>query len=73
MGIFALLDEESLLGKGTDKTLLNKFNAHLSSNPHFVTPDISKNPKARRDTFCVQHYAGIVCTVLSYSPFTVVG
>jgi myosin I len=39
IGIFALLDEETLLGKGTDATFLRKMYQNLRSNRHLEQPE----------------------------------
>jgi len=58
-GIIAYCDEEAIMPSATDKSLLNKLNANLSSHKHFT--NLTKESK-RSDTteFCVKHYAGDV-------------
>jgi len=49
-----LLDEESNFPKGTDLTLLEKFEKNHASHPNF------EKPKMVQGAFCVKHYAGRV-------------
>eukprot|EP01104_Vermistella_antarctica_P007042 TRINITY_DN1777_c0_g1_i1.p1 TRINITY_DN1777_c0_g1~~TRINITY_DN1777_c0_g1_i1.p1 ORF type:complete len:946 (+),score=249.72 TRINITY_DN1777_c0_g1_i1:407-3244(+) len=63
MGLFALLDEESLFPEGKDSSFLQKINTRCSTNKHFVKPDLKKNPGLPRDVFFIQHYAGEVTYV----------
>lgn len=37
-GIIAYLDEECLLGKGSDATFLEKLESNLKQNPYFERP-----------------------------------
>lgn len=55
MGILALLDEQCVFPKATDKTLVEKLIGNHSAHPKFVTPDM----KAKWD-FSIVHYAGRV-------------
>lgn len=49
-----MLDEESNFPKGTDLTLLEKFEKNHASHPNF------EKPKMVQGAFCVKHYAGRV-------------
>mmetsp|Transcript_3556 Transcript_3556/g.4065 ORF Transcript_3556/g.4065 Transcript_3556/m.4065 type:complete len:840 (-) Transcript_3556:107-2626(-) len=53
-GIFALMDDESIYPKGSDKTLFNKMKSNLRQR-EFVTP--ARGPESQ---FQIQHYAGLV-------------
>ncbi|VDM60142.1 unnamed protein product [Angiostrongylus costaricensis] len=55
MGLLALLDEQCLFPKATDKTLVEKLQKTHSNHPKFIVPDM----RARSD-FAVVHYAGRV-------------
>uniref|UniRef100_A0A158R4M4 Myosin motor domain-containing protein n=1 Tax=Syphacia muris TaxID=451379 RepID=A0A158R4M4_9BILA len=55
MGLLALLDEECVFPKATDKTLVEKFLANHSGHPKFISPDM----KSKSD-FGIVHYAGKV-------------
>lgn len=56
-GIIAFLDEECLLGKGSDSSLLEKLGVNLNSHPHFER--VRAKGKAS-DEFVIKHYAGDV-------------
>ncbi|OZC10443.1 myosin head [Onchocerca flexuosa] len=55
MGILALLDEQCLFPKATDKSLVEKLFVNHSKHPKFVIPEM----RAKSD-FAVIHYAGRV-------------
>ncbi|CAI4225395.1 unnamed protein product [Auanema sp. JU1783] len=55
MGILALIDEECLFPKATEKTLVNKLHKTHTPHPKFIVPDM----RAKSD-FAVVHYAGRV-------------
>lgn len=55
MGILALLDEQCLFPKATDKSLVEKLLVNHSKHPKFVVPEM----RAKSD-FAVIHYAGRV-------------
>uniref|UniRef100_A0A0N4ZTS6 Myosin heavy chain n=1 Tax=Parastrongyloides trichosuri TaxID=131310 RepID=A0A0N4ZTS6_PARTI len=55
MGVLALLDEECLFPKATDKTFVNKLIHNHDKHPKFLIPEM----KAKSD-FAVIHYAGRV-------------
>ncbi|XGW32496.1 hypothetical protein V3C99_017221 [Haemonchus contortus] len=55
MGLLALLDEQCLFPKATDKTLVEKLQKTHSKHPKFIVPDM----RAKSD-FAVVHYAGRV-------------
>uniref|UniRef100_A0A915BH58 Uncharacterized protein n=3 Tax=Parascaris univalens TaxID=6257 RepID=A0A915BH58_PARUN len=55
MGILALLDEQCLFPKATDKSLVEKLVVNQSKHPKFVVPEM----RAKSD-FAVIHYAGRV-------------
>ena len=52
-GIFPMIDEECVVPKGTDTTLLNKLQDTHRKNPFFGKP-----PKGTKSIFVVNHYAG---------------
>ncbi|XP_072113084.1 unconventional myosin-VIIa-like [Mobula birostris] len=55
MNIISLIDEESKLPKGTDRTMLNKLNNHHSNSRIYLPP------KSSHDTeFGIAHFAGVV-------------
>lgn len=56
-GILAYLDEECLLGQGTDSTFLDKLESNLKSHPHF---ERTKEKSKTHEQFVVKHYAGQV-------------
>ena len=56
-GVIAFLDEECLLGKGTDQSFLDKIEANLKSHAHFDRP---REKGKAADSFTVKHYAGDV-------------
>lgn len=55
MGILALLDEECLFPKATEKTLVEKLQKTHTHHPKFIVPEL----RAKSD-FAVVHYAGRV-------------
>jgi len=55
MGIFALLDEECLFPKSTDKSFVEKLVLHHESHPKFVVAEMRS-----KGDFAVRHYAGRV-------------
>ena len=55
MGILALLDEQCLFPKATDKSFVEKLFVNHSKHPKFVIPEM----RAKSD-FAVIHYAGRV-------------
>lgn len=55
MGILALLDEQCLFPKATDKSLVEKLLVNHAKHPKFVIPEM----RAKSD-FAVIHYAGRV-------------
>ena len=57
MGILALLDEEAIVPRGSDKAFHDKITQHLTRNPHFVPPGRLKTTDLQ---FGVKHYAGTV-------------
>ena len=58
MGIWAILEEESLFPKATDKSFEDKLKAqHLGKSPPFAKPQSQTDKDAH---FAVIHYAGIV-------------
>merc|ERR1712020_682556 len=58
MGIWAILEEESLFPKATDKSLEDKLKtAHLGKSPPFAKPQSKTDKNAH---FAIIHYAGIV-------------
>merc|ERR1712142_647409 len=57
MGLWAILEEESLFPKATDKTLEEKLKASLGKLPIFLKPQSKTDKNAH---FAISHYAGIV-------------
>merc|ERR1711973_337842 len=57
MGIWAILEEESLFPKATDKSFEEKLKASLGKLPVFLKPASKTDKNAH---FAVSHYAGIV-------------
>lgn len=58
MGILAILEEESLFPKATDKTFEEKLKAnHLGKSPNFTKPSTKFDKNAH---FSIVHYAGTV-------------
>ena len=57
IGVLALLDEECLFPKATDRTFVDKVVANLDNMPCFGKPGLGKN---RNGDFMIHHYAGTV-------------
>merc|ERR1719361_1792812 len=57
MGIWAILQEETLFPKATDKSFADKLQAGLGKLPNFVKPQSKTDPNAH---FACVHYAGTV-------------
>merc|ERR1711881_499476 len=57
MGVWAILEEESLFPKATDKTFEEKLKASLGKLPIFLKPQSKTDKNAH---FAISHYAGIV-------------
>merc|ERR1712168_164098 len=57
MGIWAVLEEESLFPKATDKSFEEKLKASLGKLPVFLKPQSKTDARAH---FAISHYAGIV-------------
>jgi len=58
MGVFSILEEESIVPKATDETFRDKlYERHGKTSKAFLKPKISKKGGAH---FSVKHYAGIV-------------
>jgi len=57
MGIWAILEEESLFPKATDKSFEEKLKASLGKLPVFLKPKSETDPDAH---FAISHYAGVV-------------
>merc|ERR1711990_1060836 len=57
MGIWAILEEETLFPKSTDKSFADKLQAGLGKLPNFLKPQSKTDPNAH---FACVHYAGIV-------------
>ena len=58
MGVWAIIEEESLFPKATDKTLEDKLKStHLGKTPSFVKPQSKTDKNAH---FAIVHYAGTV-------------
>merc|ERR1712055_814719 len=64
MGIWAILEEESLFPKATDKSFEEKLKASLGKLPVFLKPQSKTDKNAH---FAISHYAGIVsCNVTNW-------
>ncbi|XP_064079374.1 myosin heavy chain, muscle-like [Macrobrachium nipponense] len=60
LGLLAILEEESMFPKATDKTFQEKLNAnHLGKSPVFIKPKPPK-PGVPEGHFAIVHYAGTV-------------
>jgi myosin heavy subunit len=58
MGVFAILEEQSIVPKATDETFKQKlYETHEKKNPAFVKPKVGKKSVAH---FICKHYAGDV-------------
>merc|ERR1711962_1048398 len=57
MGIWAILEEESIFPKATDKSFEEKLKASLGKLPVFLKPQSKTDKNAH---FAISHYAGIV-------------
>jgi myosin heavy chain 6/7 len=57
MGIWAILEEESLFPKATDKSFEEKLKAALGKLPVFLKPQSKTDKNAH---FAISHYAGVV-------------
>ena len=57
MGLWAILEEESLFPKATDKSFEEKLKAALGKLPVFLKPQSKTDKNAH---FAISHYAGIV-------------
>ncbi|XP_072050806.1 LOW QUALITY PROTEIN: myosin-IIIb-like [Amphiura filiformis] len=55
IGIFALLDEESLFPQGSDHSYVEKLNRNFQSNHHYIKAKVSTS-----NNFSIDHYAGRV-------------
>lgn len=59
MGVFSILEEESIVPKATDDTFRDKlYSTHQKKSPAFSKPKVIKKGGA---DFLVAHYAGEVC------------
>eukprot|EP00042_Codosiga_hollandica_P039796 m.336479 g.336479 ORF g.336479 m.336479 type:complete len:957 (+) comp55698_c0_seq1:23-2893(+) len=56
-GILAVIDEEALFPKGTDKTMCEKLNTGFGNKPNY--PKFER-PKGNEEIFSIVHYAGRV-------------
>ncbi len=60
MGVFSILEEESMFPKATDATFADKLKTqHLGKSPCFVKPKPPK-PGQVEAHFAIAHYAGTV-------------
>merc|ERR1711971_154294 len=57
MGLWAILEEESLFPKATDKSFEEKLKTSLGKLPNFLKPQSKTDKNAH---FAISHYAGIV-------------
>lgn len=55
IGIMALLDEESIVPRGSDKSFVEKLTMKFDHDPHFI-----KSTHAKSSKFTIAHYAGHV-------------
>eukprot|EP00457_Paulinella_chromatophora_P001077 gb/GEZN01001079.1/.p1 GENE.gb/GEZN01001079.1/~~gb/GEZN01001079.1/.p1 ORF type:complete len:1074 (+),score=139.42 gb/GEZN01001079.1/:62-3283(+) len=61
MGIIKLLDEAGQVGAATSASVLEKFDKHLKTNPHYTSYEASgHNKEFKLGTFRIRHYAGDV-------------
>eukprot|EP01114_Cavostelium_apophysatum_P006700 TRINITY_DN1812_c0_g1_i1.p1 TRINITY_DN1812_c0_g1~~TRINITY_DN1812_c0_g1_i1.p1 ORF type:complete len:1611 (+),score=575.78 TRINITY_DN1812_c0_g1_i1:62-4894(+) len=65
-GLFAILDEESIMPKATDKSFCAKVHTKHATSSHLSIPSISKKTKQSRrlhkdEGFVLSHFAGQVC------------
>ncbi len=68
MGVFSILEEESMFPKATDQTFLEKLNNNLlSKSPCYIKPKPPKAGQAEAHFACV-HYAGtVIIETVSFS------
>ena len=60
MGVFSILEEESMFPKATEKSFTEKLNSnHLGKSPCFIKPKPPK-PGQKEAHFAIVHYAGTV-------------
>lgn len=60
MGVFSIMEEESMFPKATDKTFEDKLKTnHLGKSPNFQKPRPPK-PGQVESHFAIVHYAGTV-------------
>ena len=60
MGVFSILEEESIVPKATDETFRQKlYEKHEKTSPAFVKPKVGGKSKGNAH-FEVKHYAGVV-------------
>lgn len=65
MGVFSILEEESIVPKATDTTFKNKlYEQHEKTSAAFLKPKPGKKGAA---DFTVMHYAGLVST--NFKPY----
>ncbi len=65
MGIISMLDEECIVPKATDMTLVQKLtDQHLGKHPNFKKAPPPKGKQAEAH-FAVAHYAGLVMLIIS--------
>lgn len=65
MGVFSILEEESMFPKATDQTFLEKLrNNHLGKSQNFVKAKPPK-PGQTESHFAIVHYAGTVRAPIS--------
>ena len=60
MGVFSILEEESIVPKATDETFKQKlYERHEKTSPAFMKPKVGGKSKGNAH-FEVKHYAGVV-------------
>lgn len=69
MGVFSILEEESIVPKATDETFRQKlYERHEKNSPAFAKPRVGGKAKGNAH-FEVLHYAGVVSSIHESSLF----
>ena len=69
MGVFSILEEESIVPKATDETFRQKlYEQHEKNSPAFMKPKVGGKAKGNSH-FEVKHYAGVVSLSLQQKAF----
>ena len=70
MGVFSILEEESIVPKATDETFKQKlYERHEKTSSAFMKPKVGGKAKSNAH-FEVKHYAGVVRNLLLYILFS---